>query len=239
MSESFSDRLARVQQRMAAACARAGRPDHSVELIAVSKTHGPDAVAEAAACGLRVFGENKVQEGRAKIPLCPSGLMWHLIGHLQSNKAYAAVELFDVIHSVDSLKLLPLLDRAGDELGKRVRIFIEVNVSGEASKFGAKPEDVPALLETANSLSRLEVVGLMTMAPLAPEPEKARPHFRRLREFRDRWSVSTGTPLPELSMGMSHDFEVAIEEGATCVRVGTLLFGARERKAIPSDNDAE
>lgn len=238
MNESFSDRLARVRERMALACARAGRAVDSVELIAVSKTHGPEAVAEAVSCGLRVMGENKVQEARAKIPLCPSGLQWHLIGHLQSNKAHAAVELFDVIHSVDSLKLLHLLDRAGDALGRRVRLLIEVNVSGEASKFGAKPDEVPGLLETANALSRLEVVGLMTMAPLAPEAEKARPHFRRLREYRDRWSASTGTPLPELSMGMSHDFEVAIEEGATCIRVGTLLFGARERNVAANEGES-
>lgn len=229
MSETFPDRLARVQERVAAACARAGRTVDEVQLIAVSKTHGPEAVAEAVACGLRVFGENKVQEARAKIPLCPGGLFWHLIGHLQSNKAYAAVELFDVIHSVDSLKLLNLLDRAGDELGKTVRVLLEVNVSGESTKFGLKPDEVPALLEAANALPRIEVTGLMTMAPLAPEAEKARPHFRRLRELRDQWQAESGARLAELSMGMSHDFEVAIEEGATWIRVGTLLFGERVR----------
>lgn len=222
---------------MRAACARAGRPLEQVRLIAVSKTHGPETVAEAVACGLRVFGENKVQEARAKIPLCPGGLDWHLIGHLQSNKAFAAAELFDVIHSVDSVKLLDLLDRAGDELGKRIRLLLEVNVSGESSKFGLAPEAVPAVLEAANARPRLEVLGLMTMAPLAPEAEKARPHFRRLRTLRDQWSQQLGVPLPELSMGMSHDFEVAIEEGATWIRVGTSLFGERARKVAPGEGD--
>jgi pyridoxal phosphate enzyme (YggS family) len=232
MSETFSDRLARVQERVQSACARSGRPPAAVALIAVSKTHGPEAVAEAVACGLRRFGENKVQEAGAKIPLCPGGLTWDLVGHLQSNKAYAAVALFDLIHSVDSIKLARVLDRAGDELGKRVRILLEVNVSGESSKFGLKPDEVPAVLEAANELPRLEVLGLMTMAPLAPEAEKARPHFRRLRELRDQWACQLGTPLPELSMGMSHDFDVAIEEGATCIRVGTLLFGERSRSEV-------
>lgn len=229
MSETFSDRLDRVRERMAAACARSGRDFAGVDLVAVSKTHGPEAVAEAVSCGLRRFGENKVQEAGAKIPLCAGGLSWDLVGHLQSNKAFTAVELFDLIHSVDSQKLLKVLDRAGDELGKRVRVLLEVNVSGESSKFGLKPEDVPGALEAANTLSRIEVQGLMTMAPLAEEAEKARPHFRRLRELRDRWAHEFATPLPVLSMGMSHDFEVAIEEGATCIRVGTLLFGERRR----------
>lgn len=232
MSTSFSGRLARVQERVSAACLRCGRSPDEVALIAVSKTHGPEAVADAVACGLRRFGENKVQEAGAKIPLCPGGLTWDLVGHLQSNKAYAAVELFDLIHSVDSIKLARMLDRAGDTLGKRVRILLEVNVSGESSKFGLKPDEVPGLLEEANGLPRLEVVGLMTMAPLAPEAEKARPHFRRLRDLRDQWASQLGTPLPELSMGMSHDFEVAIEEGATCIRVGTLLFGERSRSEV-------
>ena len=237
MSETFQIRLARVQERMAAACRRAGRVPESVRLIAVSKTHGPDAVAAVAACGQPVFGENKVQEARAKIPLAPSGLLWHLIGHLQSNKAAQAVELFDVIHSVDSLKLLNVLNRAGDEQGRTVRVLLEVNVSGESSKFGLKPEEVPAVLAAANALPRVEVQGLMTMAPLAPEAEKARPYFRRLRERRDQWSAQLGTPLPELSMGMSMDFEVAIEEGATWVRVGSAIFGEREKPPRPQADE--
>lgn len=232
MSESLADRLAVIQQRIAEACARAGRDVSSVGLIAVSKTHGPERVAEAAAAGLTLFGENKVQEARAKIPLCPGHLTWHLVGHLQSNKAPAACELFDMIHSVDSLKLLQVIDRACDELGKTMKVLIEVNVSGEGSKFGAAPEAVPALLDAANGLSRVEVRGLMTMPPISPEPEGARVHFRRLRELRDQWNASLGIRLDELSMGMSGDFPVAIEEGATWIRVGTALFGERERKTV-------
>lgn len=225
----MADRLSALEARIAAACARAGRPRDSVTLVAVSKTQPPEVVADAAAAGLRVFGENRVQEAAAKIPQCPGHLSWHLVGHLQSNKAYAACELFEVIHSVDSVRLLQLVDRACDELGKRMKILLEVNVSGEGSKFGLRPDDVPATLEAANGLPRVEVCGLMTMPPFAPEPEQARSHFRRLRELRDRWSAETGTALPELSMGMSGDFEVAIEEGSTWIRVGTAIFG--ERKA--------
>ena len=227
MSESLPERYAGVQRRMADACARSGRAADAVRLIAVSKTHGPEAVAELASCGQQVFGENKVQEAKAKIPLCPGGLFWHLIGHLQSNKAFAAVELVEVIHSVDSLKLLQVLDRAGDELGRRVRVLLEVNVSGESTKYGLKPGELPAVVEAANQLPRIELLGLMTMAPLAPEAEKARPHFRRLRELRDQLNGQMGMSLSELSMGMSHDFEVAIEEGATWVRVGSSIFGER------------
>lgn len=229
MSETLADRLAHVEKRIAAACARAGRPRDAVLLVAVSKTQPPEIVTEAAALGLRVFGENKVQEARAKIPACPSHLSWHLIGHLQSNKAGWAAELFDVVHSVDSMKLVRALDKATEAAGRTLRILLEVNVSGEASKFGLKPEEVAAVLELANACPRLLVEGLMTMAPFAPDPEKARPHFRALRELRDRLARETGTPLDALSMGMSGDFEVAIEEGATMVRIGTLLFG--ERKA--------
>lgn len=227
MDDFFQQRLEMVRERMAAACARASRSPDSVRLIAVSKTHGPDAVEAVAACGQTVFGENKVQEAKAKIPLSPQGLSWHLIGHLQSNKAALAAELFDVIHSVDSAKLLDVLNRSGDELGRTVRVLLEVNVSGESSKFGLKPDDAPSLIKLANSLPRIELIGLMTMAPLVAEAEKARPVFRRLRELRDRLSAELGTPLPELSMGMSNDYEIAIEEGATWVRVGTALFGER------------
>jgi pyridoxal phosphate enzyme (YggS family) len=230
MSETLAERYGAIRKRIEEACAKAGRPVSSVGLIAVSKTHGPERVAAAAAAGLTIFGENKVQEALAKIPLCPGHLVWHLVGHLQSNKAYAACEVFDVIHSVDSLKLLQTIDRACDELGRTMKVLLEVNVSGEGSKFGAAPDSVPALLEAANQLSRVEVRGLMTMPPFTPEAEDARPHFRRLRELRDQWRESMGIRLDELSMGMSGDFPVAIEEGATWIRVGTALFGERERK---------
>jgi pyridoxal phosphate enzyme (YggS family) len=229
MNESMADRLARLEERIASACARAGRPRESVTLVAVSKTHPPETVAEAAALGIRVFGENKVQEARAKIPECPSHLSWHLVGHLQSNKAKLAAQLFDTIHSVDSEKLARMLDAAADAAGRTVNVLIEVNVSGEASKFGVAPDAVRPVLDAANDCPRLVVRGLMTMAPFAPDPEKARPYFAALRELRDRLARETGTPLEELSMGMSGDFEPAIEEGATMIRIGTLLFGERKR----------
>lgn len=222
-------RVEAVRQRISRACARCGRAPEGVHLIAVSKTHGPDRVAEVAACGLTVFGENRVQEAAAKIPASPSHLRWHLVGHLQRNKAALAVELFDVIHSIDSLRLLEIVNRLADEAGRTAKVLLEVNVSGESSKFGLKPADVPALLEAANRLSHIEIRGLMTIPPLTEDPEKARPCFRRLRELREEWSAATGHALNELSMGMSHDLEVAIEEGAYWVRVGTSLFGMREK----------
>lgn len=227
MSDTFQERLARIQERMAAACARAGRRADEVQLVAVSKTYGADRVREAAACGLRIFGENKVQEAEAKIPECPGTASWHLIGHLQSNKAARAVALFDQIHSVDSLKLLERLEAAAAAEGKRLPVLLEVNVAGESSKFGLRPEGVPDVLAHAGALEYTHIAGVMTMPPLTPDAERARQFFRRLRELRDEWSAQFGLPLAELSMGMSHDFEVAIEEGATWVRVGTALFGER------------
>jgi len=227
MSDTFQERLARIQERMAAACARAGRRADEVQLVAVSKTYGADRIREAADCGLRIFGENKVQEAEAKIPECPGTASWHLIGHLQSNKAARAVALFDQIHSVDSLKLLERLEAAAAAEGKRLPVLLEVNVAGESSKFGLRPEGVPEVLAHAGELEYTQIAGVMTMPPLTPDAERARQYFRRLRELRDEWSAQCGLPLAELSMGMSHDFEVAIEEGATWVRVGTALFGER------------
>lgn len=223
-------RYENVQARIAAACARAGRNPDDVRLIAVSKTHPPETVAEAARAGLTIFGENKVQEARAKIPECPGHLTWHLVGHLQRNKAGFAVELFDMIHSVDSLRLLEAINRAGDELSKTVKVLLEINVSGEGTKFGLKPEEVPGVLRAANDFPRVEIRGLMTMPPVTEEVEGARPFFRRLRELRDGWQQETGIALTELSMGMSHDFEIGIEEGAHWIRVGTAIFGARAKR---------
>jgi pyridoxal phosphate enzyme (YggS family) len=227
MSGTFQERLEQVQERMAAACARAHRHPSEVQLIAISKTYGPDRVREAADCGLRLFGENKVQEAEAKIPECPGSLSWHLVGHLQSNKAARAVALFDQIHAVDSLKLLQRLEAAAAAEGKRLPVLLEVNVSGEASKFGLPPAAVPELLAQANHLEFVQINGVMTMPPLTPDPERVRYYFQRLRQLRDEWSAASGLLLAELSMGMSHDFEVAIEEGATWIRVGTALFGER------------
>lgn len=225
--ESIADRLARVEERMVSACDRAGRNRDTVQLLAVSKGHGPDRIREAAEAGQLFFGESKVQEARAKIPESPGHVHWHLVGHLQTNKVKHVVRLFEAIHSVDSLKLLAALDQGAEAAGVTIRVFLEVNVSGEASKFGLKPEQVPGLLEAATGFLHVDVVGVMTMPPFTDDPQKARPHFERLRVLRDRWREETGVPLDELSMGMSHDFEVAIEEGATWIRVGTDLFGVR------------
>ena len=227
MSDSFADRLEMVERRIATACEKAARPRDSVRLLAVSKTKPPEAIREAAACGLRLFGENKVQEAQSKIPLCPDGLEWHLIGHLQSNKAKVAAGLFQMIHSVDSLKLLQALDV---HAGTSLPVLLQVNVSGEASKSGMAPGEVAAGIEAANQMRQVEVHGLMTIPPFTADPEKARGHFAALRELRNRLQDDTGTPLPELSMGMSHDLEIAIEEGSTWVRIGTDLFGARDYK---------
>jgi PLP dependent protein len=227
MNAIFQERLEAVRRRIGSASVRAGRDPASVKLIAVSKTQGPDRIREATDCGVRVFGENKVQEAKAKIPLCAGNLSWHMVGHLQRNKAYEAVQLFDMIHSVDSLKLLETLDAACEKAGRHMPALIEVNISGERSKFGVAPEGVPEILASANRLLRVTIVGLMTMPPFTKEAENARHHFRRLRELRDRWRTETGIELKELSMGMTHDFEIAIEEGATWIRIGTALFGER------------
>ena len=226
----LSEILEDVNERIAAACARAGRDPAEVEIVAVTKTHGEDVVREARDAGLRIVGENKVQEAKWKKAAAVSGPEWHLIGHLQGNKVRAALELFDVIHSVDSAKLADRIDAIADDMGARPRILLEVNVSGEKSKSGMKPEEVaPTLRHIAAECPRITVEGLMTMAPFSENPEDARPYFRRLRELRDEMERELGIGLPRLSMGMSGDYEVAVEEGATWVRLGTVLFGERPK----------
>lgn len=224
----LADRLEAILGRVGAACERAGRDPAEVRLVAVSKKQPPEAVAEAAACGVGVFGENRVQEAAAKIPLCPDGLSWHLVGHLQGNKVRAAVELFDLIHSVDSERLLRRVDAAAAESGRTVSVLLQVNVSGEGAKSGMAPEELEGVLRASTECLNVDVLGLMTMPPFTPDPAEAAPHFRRLRELRDESRDRTGIPLSELSMGMSGDFEVAIEEGATWVRIGTALLGTRK-----------
>ena len=226
----LAENLNSLQQRIAAACQRAGRDPSSVTLMAVTKTHPPEAVQAAANLGLVFVGENKVQEAKAKIPLCPGKLRWHFIGHLQSNKARDAVELFEMIQSVDSLALAQELNKRCEQAGKRMPILLEVNLAGEASKFGYAPERLLAELNELNALPRLEVHGLMTVPPWKPDVEQVRPFFRAARELKQRCEEILGAPLPQLSMGMSGDFEVAIEEGATIVRIGTALFGERAKK---------
>ena len=222
---SIADALASVQDRIAAACDRAGRDPADVRLVAVTKTFGPDAVAEAVRAGAGLLGENRVQEAAAKIPLCPSA-EWHLIGHLQRNKVRHALPLFSAFHSVDTVPLLEAIAEGGEATGLRPDLLLEVNMAGEASKFGFRPDDVAGALRAASDLG-LRVTGLMTVPPFRPDPEDVRPVFRALRVLRDRLQDEVGCGLPELSMGMSHDFEVAIGEGATYVRVGSAIFGAR------------
>jgi pyridoxal phosphate enzyme (YggS family) len=225
---TFTENYAQIQSRIEAACARSGRPSSSVLLLPVSKGQPADAIREAAAAGLQIFGESKVQEAKIKISQCPSRLQWHMIGHLQSNKCRDAVLSFQMIQSVDSFSLAEELNKWAEKLGRHVPILLEVNVAGESSKFGYKPDALLAELIQLNKLSRLEIHGLMTIAPYSQEPEKVRPFFTQLARLRERCNEILGAPLPHLSMGMSGDFEVAIEEGATIVRIGTALFGQRK-----------
>jgi len=226
---SLTDNLAAIQQRIKAACDRCDREPNSVALLAVTKGHPPEAVRAATELGLVLFGENKVQEGKAKIPLCPGRARWHFIGHLQSNKCRDAVELFEMIQSVDSLALAQEINKRADAVAKTMPILLEVNVAGEASKFGYKPDRLLAEISEINALPKLEVHGLMTVPPYTTDPDKARPHFKRLRELKRQCEQHLGAPLPHLSMGMSGDFEVAIEEGASIIRIGTALFGERSK----------
>lgn len=227
----------RIQNQIKAACGRAGRDPARVQLMAVSKGQSPEAAAAAANIGLMLFGENKVQEAKAKIPLCPGRLRWQMIGHLQSNKCRDAVHLFEMIQSVDSLDLAAEINKWAEKSGKTMPILLEVNVAGESSKFGYMPDRVLAELKQLNDLPKIEIHGLMTIAPWAQDAEKVRPVFRRLRELKVRCEQCLGAPLAHLSMGMSGDFETAIEEGATIVRIGTALFGARSRPARPAESE--
>ncbi len=229
--------LAAVQQRIQAACARAGREPASVTLLAVTKSHPPETVRRAAELGLNLFGENRVQEAKAKISMCPNRLRWHMIGHLQSNKCRDAVRLFEMIQSVDSLALAQEINRWAENQAKTLPILLEVNLAGEASKFGYKAERLLAELEQVNALPRIEIHGLMTIPPWTSDPEKVRPVFRQLREVKQRCEQILGAPLPHLSMGMTGDYEVAIEEGATIVRLGTAIFGERAEAWKPQRSE--
>jgi pyridoxal phosphate enzyme (YggS family) len=227
MVERIRERLADVQRRMAAAAGRSGRPASGVTLVAVSKTMPVERIQEAVAAGVAILGENRVQEARDKIAALPGVARWHLIGHLQTNKAKLAAGLFDRIHSLDSIRLAHELDRHAAEAGRRLRCLIEVNVGEEGQKSGASEEEVRPLLDAAARLAHIVVEGLMAVPPFLSDPEAVRPYFRRLRALRDKLATE-GFALPDLSMGMSHDFEVAIEEGATLVRIGTAIFGPRD-----------
>jgi pyridoxal phosphate enzyme (YggS family) len=226
---SIADNLATVQEQIATAAKKAGRSPDDIELVAVSKTHDAGRVREAIAAGQQLFGESKVQEARAKIPELPSNLRWHFIGHLQKNKIRHALPLFELFHGIDSLDLARDMNRIAEETGSRPRVLLEVNVAGEGSKFGFKPDQVRRDLGSLLALPRLTIEGLMTIPPLAPEPEPSTKFFVELRQLRDQLQSEFGVSLPQLSMGMTNDFSVAVEQGATLVRVGTAIFGERER----------
>ena len=221
-----------IRARIAEACQRANRDVSDVEIIAVTKTHGAEVVREAWDAGLRIVGENKVQEAMWKQPLSVSGPEWHLIGHLQRNKVRHALELFECFHSIDSIPLIDKIESVANELGKRPRILLEVNTSGERSKDGMKPSDVPAAVEHIMSkCPSITLEGFMTMAPFFPKEkiEQTRPFFSGLRELRDAMETEFGASFPRLSMGMSGDYQIAVEEGATWLRLGTILFGERPK----------
>jgi pyridoxal phosphate enzyme (YggS family) len=225
--ETFRGRVDAVRAQIAEACRQAGRQPDGVQLLAVTKTHPPLAVEYAARYGLPAVGENRVQEGVAKRAQCTAVIRWELIGHLQSNKARLAAAHFDRVQSVDSIKLLAILDRAASEQGGRLAILLQINAGHDPNKFGAEPADASRLLEAALALPRLQVDGLMAIAPLSDDPGVARRTFASLRELRDRLATQFGVPLHELSMGMTADLDLAIAEGSTLVRVGTALFGPR------------
>lgn len=223
----IADNLAAIRHRIEAAATRAGRNPAEIRLVAVSKTHPAAAVETAATAGQHLFGESRVQEARDKIPGCPPDLEWHFIGHLQKNKVRAALPLFRLFHGIDGIPLAAAVDRVAGETGLTIEALLETNVSGEATKHGFDPGVLRAELPALLALPHIRWRGLMTMAPYSDDPEAARPFFRALRALRDELQQQHGHPLPELSMGMSGDFEPAVEEGATLVRVGTSIFGTR------------
>jgi pyridoxal phosphate enzyme (YggS family) len=225
--DKIAANLEKVRAAIAEAERKSGRAAGSVELVAVTKTHSAEVVQVAVDAGQLLFGENRVQEAKAKIPELPSKLRWHLIGHLQSNKARLALTLFEMIHGVDSIDLLQHLNRVAEDLGVFPRVLLEVNMAGESSKFGFPPQQLLSEVESIVQIDRLQIEGLMTIPPLAAAPEHSRKYFVQLRELRDRLEREFKFPLPHLSMGMTADYGVAVEEGATLVRVGTAIFGER------------
>src|SRR2546423_11315879 len=219
--------LDRVREQIADAAKKSGRSIEEIDLVAISKTHEAEKVRAAFDAGQQLFGESRVQEARAKIPLLPSTARWHFVGRLQRNKVRHALPLFELFHSVDSVDLARDMNRIADEEGLHSRVLLEVNVAGEGSKIGFAPEVLRAEMETLLQLPRLTIEGLMTIPPLAPEADASRKYFVMLRELREDFAAQFKMALPHLSMGMTGDFVVAIEEGATLVRVGTAIFGQR------------
>jgi len=227
---SIAESLERVREQIAQAAAKAGRAPDEVELVAITKTHTAEKVHEAIQAGQNLFGESRVQEARTKIPELPSAIRWHFVGHLQKNKIRHALPLFEMIHSVDSLALAQEVNRIAEEEGMHPRVLLEVNLAGEGSKFGFPPDKLSDQMEELLALPRLSIEGLMTIPPLAEEAEASRKHFVQLRELRDALEKEFDMKLPRLSMGMTNDFPVAVEEGATLVRVGTAIFGERSTR---------
>jgi len=225
-----AENLERVRGQITQAAAKAGRSANDVELVAITKTHPAEKVREAVDAGHTLFGESRVQEARAKIPELPSNLRWHFVGHLQKNKIRHALPLFELFHGVDSLALAQEMNRIAAEEGMHPRILLEINVAEEGSKFGFKPESLRAGMESLLALPRLSIEGLMCIPPLADEAEASRKYFVQLRELRDSLEKEFDLTLPHLSMGMTQDFWIAVEEGATLVRVGTAIFGERPRR---------
>ncbi len=225
----IQENLERVRERIAQAAAKAGRAVDEIELVAITKTHDAEKVREAIEAGHTLFGESRVQEARVKIPELPSNLRWHFVGHLQKNKIRHALPLFELIHSVDSLALAQNMNRIAEEEGSHPRVLLEVNMAGEGSKFGFQPDKLREQMETLLALNRLSILGLMTIPPLAPEAEASRKYFVQLRELGDRLQIEFHVDLTQLSMGMTNDYIVAVQEGATLVRVGTAIFGERAK----------
>jgi pyridoxal phosphate enzyme (YggS family) len=225
--ENVGENLERVRAQIAEAAKKSDRSADDLELVAISKTHEAEKVRAAFDAGQQLFGESRVQEARAKIPLLPSAARWHFVGRLQKNKIRHALPLFEIFHSVDSVDLARDMNRIADEEGLRPRVLLEVNVAGEGSKIGFAPDALRGAMERLLELPRLTIEGLMTIPPLAPEAEGSRKYFIELRQLRDQFAAEFRVPLAHLSMGMSGDFLVAIEEGATLVRVGTAIFGQR------------
>ncbi len=228
-AEAIRENIKRIRNQIKEAAEWSGRDPEKILLLAVTKTVAPEVIEIAIEEEIRAFGENRFQEASAKIPQIKSEVIWHMVGHLQSNKAKGAVELFQVIHSLDSLKLARKIDAHAGEQGKIQSCLVEVNLSGEESKYGIPSEELKDFLENCSSLEHIRIDGLMTIPPYDPDPEKSRPFFRSLRELREeaaKWNYKNA-PLLELSMGMTGDFIVAIEEGATIIRVGTAIFGER------------
>jgi PLP dependent protein len=227
---SIAENLERVREQIAQATAKAGRAVNEIELVAITKTHPAEKVREAVDAGHTVFGESRVQEARAKIPELPSNLRWHFVGHLQKNKIRHALPLFELFHGVDSLALAQEMNRIAAEDGERPRLLLEVNVASEGSKFGFKTETLSAEIGSLLALPRLSIEGLMCIPPLAEEAEASRKFFVQLRELRDSLEKEFDVNFPHLSMGMTQDFSIGVEEGATLVRVGTAIFGERPKR---------